>query len=342
MNIINHSQPWLNLLDEQAVNDCLKSNQIAKGVKTDLYESNLGKYLGYDFTAVVDSGTRAIQFALMLLNIAPDDEVILPTYVCESVAEAILSLHAKPVFCDIGDSWFMTSETAESKITSKTKAIILVHPMGIIVNNATFLKFNIPIINDFCQCFVKTDALAFNIPENSISVYSFHATKCLTSGEGGLIAFNDVRFINKFNRLKHNKLITGLFNDMQATLGNSQLARYGRSLEIRKNIATRYFDQIHSSLTSKFALQKNNLIYFRFLLTKDGIDFTDICNKFKSRNISVRKGVDQLLHRLFGLSDSQFPNAEYTFNTTISIPIHPQVSDEEVNYIIQHTNDILR
>ena len=97
--------------------------------------------------------------------------------------DAVFSVGATPVLCDIGNKWNMTAESVSEKISSETKAIIAVHIYGIPADVKAISELGISVIEDRCQYFVGNS----NRNESEIAMYSFHATKLLTTGEGGMV-----------------------------------------------------------------------------------------------------------------------------------------------------------
>jgi perosamine synthetase len=337
--MISHSMPWIIEDDIKSVQKSITEKQLSQGRYADFFSTMLKEYTESNYCQLVDSGSRAIQLALSILGIKNLDEVILPSYVCPSVLDAVLSLNATPVICDTGEYWNMTADTVKSCISPKTKAIIVVHIFGIVVDNSLFKDFNIPIINDFCQCLIKPSRFNLNKADNSISIYSFQATKCISTGEGGAIAFDFAPYYEKLTEFS--KLSFGSFTDIQAVLGISQLNRYEKALELRNAIAIKYIQGIKSFLTEKFVSVLDFSICYRFLISKDSLDFESIKNKFAKKGIHIRHGVDTLLHRQLYLRDEDFVNSVKSFNNTMSLPIYPGLNNDDMNYIIQNVNEIL-
>lgn len=331
--------PWIIEDDIRSVQKSIAEKKLSQGSHTDFFSTLLKEYTESKYCQIVDSGSRAIQLALAIVGVDKHDEVILPSYVCPSVLEAVLSLHATPVICDTGEFWNMTADTVKSCVTSKTKAIILVHIFGIVIDNTLFNDFNIPIINDFCQCLIKPARFNLNKAETSISVYSFQATKCISTGEGGAITFDFEPYYEMLN--KFSKLSFGSFTDIQAALGISQLNRYDKALELRNEIAVKYIEGIKPILTEKFVTIFSFSICYRFLISKDSLNFESIKNRFAKNGIHIRHGVDSLLHRQLGLPDLDFINSVNLFNNTISLPIYPGLNNFQTNHIIQSVNEIL-
>src|SRR2546429_949545 len=150
-SIIPHSQPWLTDADHKAVADVLCSGMIAAGALVEQFEGELSRYLGLISGVAASSGTDALFLALKSLTVAAGDEVVLPTYVCRSVWDAICATGATPVLCDIGDDWCMNAETISPHLNARTKAIIVVHTFGIVADVEAICRMGVPAIEDCCQ-----------------------------------------------------------------------------------------------------------------------------------------------------------------------------------------------
>jgi perosamine synthetase len=340
--MIKHSSPYIADQDIAAVVQQLKTNNIANGETVKKFELLLQNFLQTSFLRTCSNGTNGIYLALKALSLAPQSEIILPTYVCHNVYDAVLHADLIPVLCDIGEHWLMTTDTVKQKITRKTSAIIIVHTMGITIDTAAFKKFGVPLVEDFCQNFggIKNGNQAELIGD--IGVYSFHATKCLTTGEGGAVATNRKDIAENFIGLLKNKSIHNPITDIQAALGIVQLEKYPIALLKRSGIAENYFHKLNRDLVSRFLEIRKDVIFFRFLLVYKGGDFENIKKKLEYKGISVRKGVDELLHqRYFTGTKDDFPNAEKIFRETLSIPILPDLTLEEQEEIVNAINSIL-
>lgn len=332
--MILHSKPWITPQDIQAVEDTLKSGMLAQGQKVREFESLVSDWVSANGGVAVASGSAAVQLALLTIGVGANDEVILPTYVCESVMEAVLSTGATPVLCDVGTNWVMEAVNAEPKITSKTKAIIVPHMYGIFADINGFKKFGLPVIEDFAQALgdKSIDKL-----QGDIGVLSFHPTKCLTCGEGGMLVAKSDELLQRARTIRDGsanasmpRLIAPL-SDIQAALGISQLNRYHLSLKRRREIAGRYMiDLAAISLKLINYDAKASSMFFRLPLCVEG-GLEKYQPLFAQHGVHIRKGVDRLLHRLVGLNDSDFPVAVRLFDTTISLPLYPALTEEELN-----------
>jgi len=334
--VIPHSRPWLTDADKNAVQIVLNSNMIAKGISVKKTEEAISEYFGEGIVKLTSSGRHAIILALSILDVKSGDEVIIPSYVCESVAASVRAIGAIPVLADCGNNWVLSIESIEKLINENTKAIIAVNIFGIACDLSLMEQFGIPVIEDCAQSFGNRKF--YSGSGKNISIYSFNATKCLTGGEGGAILVRDSDLKLKVD--KHfKKLMLSSISDIQASLVLSQLGRYEQFLERRKYIAERYFSGINKNLLKIISRVKLNSIYFRFPLTVNK-PIDKLIKGFSERNISVRHGVDSLLHRKSNLVDSKFENAVDRFNKTLSIPILPDLSEFEIEHIINVVNEL--
>ena len=293
------------------------------------------KKFNLDNIYFTQSGTHALYWLLRGFNFKSHDEIILPTYVCPSIYQAVLSVGAKPVLCDTGDYWHMSRQSVSQKITKRTKAIIVVNLFGMALNCTEFDFPNILILNDLCQSF---DHLTYpNFNHGDAVFFSFGPTKYITAGLGG--AFSLIKKNIQFNNLLLDKFLGSPLSTLNLTLLQQQIKDYDFFVTRRKEIADSYSNQLSKSLTQNISLQYN--AFYRYPLIQNFEQFESIQKKFNKQFISVRRGVDQLIHRGLGMSDDLFPNAVKSFNNTLSIPLYPSLNDKEVERIIITTKKIM-
>src|SRR5581483_4626199 len=130
----------------------LRSEMIGHAETTARFEATLGHWVGGRYPGVaVGSGAAALHLALTALDLREGDEVIIPTYVCRSVLDAVRAVGARPVIADVGPSWVMTPGNVVERMTSRTAAIVVAHMYGIFADIDAFRQFNVPIIEDCAQ-----------------------------------------------------------------------------------------------------------------------------------------------------------------------------------------------
>lgn len=318
---------------------------LTQGVLTEEFENKVSQYLGAHGGVATSSGTAALVLALQVLGLGPDDEVILPTYVCRSVLEAVITVGAKPVLCDVGQEWVMTPESVEPHLSQRTTAIIAVHTYGLAADINSLSSFGPPIIEDACQSFglIIDEKSAGSM--GSIGVLSFHATKCLTTGEGGMLVTKNPEMIEKARAIRDGsqnllRRVPAPLSDLQAALGISQLDRYGVFLNKRKQIQKEYYKVISDKLGWVSGIFDRDFLY-RFVMKNNG-GFGLISKQFGVSNVCVRRGVDSLLHREMSLPDEQFKNAVSLYNRTVSVPFYPALTESEIGRVCDALSSISR
>ena len=149
----------------------------------------------------------------------------------------------------------------------------------------------------------------------------------------------DLTLVSRMRELRSSNAVASPMTDMQAALGLSQLARYGEMLKARKSIAEKYFKLLPQSMTGRLSDVSRDSIFFRFpIIVSDNFD--TMRQYFESKGIAVRKGVDALIHRQYGMSDEGFPNATGLFNTTLSLPIYPALKAAELDRILYEAGQL--
>lgn len=341
---IPHSKPWLTASDVDAVIVVLKSNMIGQGALTRELEETLSRWVHAQDGVAVGSGSAALVLALHGAGVQRGDEVVLPTYVCPSVLEAVMTVGATPVLCDVGQDWVVTAECVRSRITSKTKAVIVAHMYGIFADVESFSDLGVTVIEDCAQA---VDNGTRRRIAGDIAIFSLHPTKCLTSGEGGIAVSADPGKVSRMRAVRDGtgtldsgRLFSPL-SDLGAGLALSQLRRYAEALVRRRCIADAYTSAIESCRPESINRRAfAHSMFFRFpLLLEGGLE--TYSPLFLSRGIHVRRGVDRLLHRLLGLPDRQFPMATALFRSTVSLPIYPALTAAEQSYCVEHLTAVL-
>lgn len=336
---IPHSAPWVTEADRKAVEECLASDQIAKGEKVKEFEALFAKTTGIPFVRSVDSGTSGIYLALKALGVDDGDEVLMPTYICASVQDAVLKAGGIPVLCDNGRYWGLSLDSVREKRGPKSKALIIAHMFGIEEDPEPFKELGLPILEDCCQAFGRKENGEWIGKKGDLSIFSFHATKCLTTGEGGMVASHNEEVIDRVSAYQGKEGRLMILSDLQASLGLSQLGRYEDFLSRRKRIAERYLKELPDRMTQKVQEVSDRSMFFRFPLSFDH-DHGSLRKVLEDKGIHVRKGVDDLIHFNEDVGSAEVPNSMERYHNTLSIPILPQMADEDVSKIIDEIRDL--
>ncbi len=343
MNWIFHNHPTLEPSDEKAVQKALKSGWVAQGNVSRAFEQRLSVLLHRKYARATSSGTAALHLALLALKIKPGEEVILPTYACTALLNAVSYVGAKPKLADIDErNLGLSKRTVKKLISRRTRAVILNHTFGFPADIAGIRSFGIPVIEDCAQGLgseVKGKALGSS---GNLTVCSFYATKMITSGYGGMVLTDDpayARALQDLTRYDQRSDYKVRYNyslsDMAAALGLNQLQRLNRFLAKRRTIANRYQKALATSeffFWSGTNTEKPNFYRFVAGSTKP---YSEYVKYFRRRKIQVISPLApyQLLHRYLGLNPRPYPVAEYISRTLISLPIYPSLKREEIDRV---------
>jgi dTDP-4-amino-4,6-dideoxygalactose transaminase len=330
--MIPHSRPWISAADTDAVASVMRSDMIAQGATTATFEASLSRWLDLPHPGVAaGSGAAALHLALLAIGVGAGSDVVLPTYVCRSVLDVVLSTGARAVLADIGEEFVITPSNVAPLVSARTHALIVPHIYGIFADVAAFRAFGVPIIEDCAQALVRAESCRVT---GDIGIFSFHPTKCLTTGEGGLAVALDPELNDRLRSARdggrRTRAVFAPLSNVAAALGLSQLARYDDALARRRGIAEQYRLAMGGAASSLLRRTPwDRTMHFRFPISYPG-GFEAAEEPFARDGVVVRRGVDELIHRLVGRPDQAFPVATHLFDTTVSVPIYPALSEDEV------------
>ncbi|MDY6953716.1 MAG: DegT/DnrJ/EryC1/StrS aminotransferase family protein, partial [Thermodesulfobacteriota bacterium] len=183
------------MLDEDdlsGVLGVLKTGQLVQGEKVLSLERALASFIGVKDAVAVSSGTAALHLALLSLGAGKGSEVILPSFVCPALLNAVHCVRATPVVVDIDpDTYNISISHIEKALSRRTAAIIVPHMFGLSADTDAILSFGVPVIEDCAQSVGATLHGQYAGSFGTLSIFSFYATKMLCAGEGGAILSND-------------------------------------------------------------------------------------------------------------------------------------------------------
>ncbi|MDA9961769.1 DegT/DnrJ/EryC1/StrS family aminotransferase [Opitutales bacterium] len=248
----------------------LRSGWLVQGPKVREFEEKWSKFTGARQSIAVTSCTSALHLSLAALGLGPEDEAIVPAFTWISTANVVEHLGAKVVFCDIDlETFNIDIQQIESKITSKTKAILPVHLFGLSADMPPIIelakKHNLWVVEDAACGFGAKYKGEHVGTLGDTGCFSFHPRKAITTGEGGMVTTNDNALAEKIRRLRdHGAAMTDLqrhlgarpylladhpdagynqrMTDLQGALGSAQMDRAKEIVSERQNLAQRYDD----------------------------------------------------------------------------------------------------
>lgn len=358
----------------EAVVDAMKSGWLTMGPKTVEFEEKFKEYVGTGYAVSVNSATAALHLALKSIKLTEGDEVILPTNTFVATAEVVTYFNAKPVLCEIEeDTHNIDVAQIASLITPSTKAIIPVHfggqpcDMDEIIQIAD--KYNLKVIEDAAHAFPSKykNTIIGNL-KSDITCFSFYATKTLSTGEGGMAVTNYEEYAQniRVNRLhgisndawsrytskgswyyevidngnKYNS------TDINAALGMVQLEKTEWLYDRRCKIADMYLDAFKGEerIAPLVIKQDRETSWHLFVVKVNHRD--EVIEEMKKRGVGCSVHFIPIFkhpyyRERYGYSNSDYPVSNYVFDHSLSLPIFPDMTEQEVNYVIQQLRDIV-
>lgn len=319
---------------------------LAQGEATARFERRLSDWFGIESPGVAaSSGAAALVMSLRALEVGANDEVIVASYNCPKVLEAVLTVGAEAVFAEMAESWMLDAEKIGPLVSHRTKAIVVPHLLGIFSPVRDLLELGVPVIEDCAQAIGARNRHRIH---GDIAIFSFHPTKLITTGEGGMAISPRSELADRIRRLRDGEpgwrsgRLFAPMSDLAAALGLSQLERYPGILERRRDLGLRYLRALESVIPraiANFPVERS--MFFRLPLEVEG--GTDRYQEaFLERGVRVSKGVDTLLHRARNLPDTNFRQSVRLYDRTVCLPIYPALSDAEFDRCVAAVKALMR
>jgi perosamine synthetase len=334
---IPHSKPTVGKDEVKGIQEVLASGRIATGEEVARFEHEMAAYLGLRGGVATASGTAALHLSLLALGVKEGNEVIMPSFTCSALLNAVHHCLATPVVVDIDEETMNISLSATRKALSKrTAAIIIPHMFGQPVENMSdFLSFGPPLIEDCAQSLGATSHGTMTGTLGAIAMLSFYATKVITTGQGGMVVsqnedllehIRDLREYDKKSeyRIRYNYCMT----DMQGRMGRIQLEKLPAFLEARRKRAQWY--EKHLSGLEGVVLPKQKGIYYRYVIRITNGRLQNALEQLHQNGIEAQRPVFSPLHRYLGLGG--FDITEQVFSEALSLPLYPRLTAEQVRY----------
>jgi len=346
----------------RAVQDVLKSGQLAQGARVEEFEKAFANYVGTKYAVATNSGTSALHVALMASGIGHGDEVITTPFSFIATANCCLYCGAVPVFVDIDEKTFnIAPHLIEKKITPKTKAIIIVHLFGQPCDMDDILticqEHNLALIEDACQAH-GAEYDGHKVGSFGTGCFSFYPTKNMTTGEGGIITTNREDVARKARMIRQHGQSQTYFHEslgynfrmteVSAAIGLQQLKNLDIANEKRIKNAS-YLSECISNIDGLIppyiaANRKHVFHQFTIRVTKDfALSRDQLQQRLTANNIGTKIFYPmpinkQPLYQNLGYSD-HLSIAETVAQKVLSLPVHPGLGDGELKLIIEALRD---
>ncbi len=366
--VIRVSEPYIDEDDIEHVVKVLKSGWLAHGPIVEEFEKMMAEIAGTKHAIAVSNGTVALKLILSWLKLQPGDEVIVPCFTFIATANAVLLAGGRPVFADIElETYNIDPAHVHELVGPRTKAIIAVHLYG----HPADMKMLREIAEDYKLVLIEDAAQAHGAraPEGPVgslgfaAAFSFYATKNATMGEGGAVTTNsdELAYFLKMIRnhgqerkyfhvmLGENYRITSI----QAALGVSQLKKLKRLNERRRQNAAKLTQYLkNTGLILPVEKPGYYHVYHQYVVRVDaarvGITRDQLASRLKEYGIETAVHYplpipDQPVYKSLGYPPSSItcPNALKASKEVLSLPVHPKLSDSDIQYIAQVVREIL-
>jgi perosamine synthetase len=356
--------PLLSGNEKKYLLECIETGWISsEGPFIKKFEEQFATYVNRKFGIAVSNGSAALDIVFKALDIEEDAEVIAPTFTIISPIQSIITAGLKPVLVDSDvHTWNMDVSQIESKITSKTRAILVVHIYGLPVDMDPILelcdKHKLYLIEDAAEVHGQTYKGRKCGSFGTISTFSFYPNKHITTGEGGMIVTNDEKLSNRCQKLRnlafepigrrfvHEEIGWNYrMTNMQAALGLAQLEKINEHIKIKREIGKQYQDGFKGMSGFKLPLTKTDYadnIYWVFGLIAET---EDLCEKTVKRLSELQIGTrpffwcmhEQPVFKKMGLfKNERYPVAEKLARNGFYLPSGLGISINEIRTVISH------
>ena len=344
--------------DEEIENvvEVLKSGMIAQGPKVEEFEERFAEWVGAEYGIAVNSGTAALHVALLSCGIGKGDEVITTPFTFIATGNSILYTGAKPVFADIDlKTYTINPESIEGLITENTKAILPVQLYGQSANmdriNEIAEKYGLTVIEDAAQAHGAT-CNGENVGNiGDMACFSFYPTKNMTTSEGGIITTNDEDLADNARmfrahgasiRYHHGEIGYNFrMTDISAAIGLAQLDKIDEFNDKRIENAAYLNEGLKNvdGIITPYCAYGSKHVYHQYTIRVEKgnrDDWVDIIN-----DCGVGTGIhypiplyNQPIYKSLGLT-GHCPNAELAADNVISLPVHPSLTKEDLDLVIE-------
>ncbi|MBN2301294.1 MAG: DegT/DnrJ/EryC1/StrS family aminotransferase [Lentisphaerae bacterium] len=374
--MIQIAKPHLTEEEAQRAYETVLTGWVTQGPKVQEFEENFSAYVGAQYAVAVSNCTTALHLAMIVSGIGPGDEVICPSLSFIATANAITYVGAKPVFAEVDpETYNLDVHDVEQRITTQTKAILLVHQMGMPADIESFTalcaQYDLQLIED-AACAAGSAYKGQKIGSHSDLVcFSFHPRKVITTGDGGMITTSNPTYAERLKLLRHHGMSVNdrdrhlsksiifedyieigynyRMTDIQAAIGIPQLARLNWLVTERRKIAFHYIEALHDIEWLRFPLEpqgsfSNYQSFCIYLRPECPCERNTLMQKLLEAGIATRRGI-MTAHRELAYKNHchglTLPITEDVSDRSILLPLYVPMSATDIEYVISTFRNIL-
>jgi perosamine synthetase len=354
--------PWArpHLFGDEAdrMREALLSTWISGGPFVDQFEETIRDFAGTGFACATSNGTTALHLGYLALGIGPGSEVIVPGFAYLGAANVALLCGARPVFVEVDPAtWCLTAEAVERALTPRTKAVIAIHTYGNMCDidslKALLSPRKIPLIEDAAEALGSSYRSWPAGACGTFGTYSFHATKTITTGEGGMVVTNDANLFERMQLYRSHGMARNVrhywhevaghnfrLTNFQAAMGCAQFAHFAEVKESRVNLHRQYQERLQ--FEQGIALQRfeKNVtpVLWSFAIRLDPAAFPQgrdkVALEMRDRGIECRPGFYAASQQPL-YDTAPLPVCENLARQVLSLPCYVGLEEDQVEYICQ-------
>ena len=371
-------RPTIGPEEEAAVISVLRSGWLTTGAEAKAFETEFAALIGVEHAIAVSSCTAALHLALKLLGIGPGDEVLVPTTTFAATANVVVHLGARPVFCDIDPVTFtLDPADAAARVTSRTRAIVPVHLGGYPCAMRDVLalagRHQLAVIEDAAHA-IETESMGKHAGAlGACGAFSFYPTKSITTGEGGMLTTKESELAARARLLALHGLSSDAWKrytqdgsahyavlepgykynlpDLAAALGRAQLRRLPAFYAARRKQALAYAERLAGlpltwqPLDAPDEGRPAHHLFILALASEARIARDALIAGLKERLVGTSIHF-RPLHLMpfyadtYGYRPGDLPVAEALYARTLSLPLYPEMTDEDVTYVAEALREL--
>jgi len=351
------AKPLIGDAEKRAVMEVLDSGQLAQGARTEAFEAAFAAYIGVKHAIGVNSGTAALIVALQANGVGPGDEVITTPFSFIATATSIIACGATPVFMDVDPFDFnLDPNQLEDAITDRTKAVMPVHLFGHPARMTEIQEicedFELALIEDAAQAHGAEHA-GQRVGSFGTGCFSFYPTKNMTTGEGGIITTDDdevarlcriIRSHGQEQRYKHDYFgLNWRMQDMNAAIGLVQMDYIEEWNEARIRNAGALSRLIRGVETPRVREGDRHVFHQYTVRVPGDRDAIQAALQEAGVGSAIHYPIpihQQPIMQQLGFDEGSFPVAEAAAEAVLSLPVHPSLGPEDVEYIAATINRV--
>lgn len=370
MDFIPVNEPLLDGNEKKYLCECIDTGWISsEGPFVKEFEEKMSSTVGRKYGIAVSNGTAALEVAMQAIGVGEGDEIIMPAFTIISCAMAVTKLGAVPVLIDSDiHTWNMNVSEIERKITSRTKAILVVHLYGLPVEMDKVLelagKYHLKIVEDAAEMHGQTYKGKPCGSFGDLSTFSFYPNKHVTTGEGGMVVTDDEELAERCRMLRnlcfrkdiryvHDEISDNYrFTNLQAAVGLAQLERLDEFVEKKRRMGRFYTERLRGIKGIRLPVPKTEYadnIYWVFGIVLD--ESIDISGREMTK-LLAREGIgtrtffwcmhEQPVYRKQGLfAGEKYKNAEYLARKGFYIPSGLALTKEQMEAVVRGVKKVM-